>query len=416
MMYFLYSLQTLGELVGSGVAQFYGRAYTQGTAVNFTLPLDFMGLSSTSQLVFSGAVTDPVLLQVESGPLPIDQRRVVLTCASPFGVVVENPGEVANWLVPAVFDGGPVPYDAFPLGSGTMVAASFDAEFLAEDVTAQLIEPLFSPNPMEPTMSIQDTIAPLGHTIIALDQPITTLADAQAWAQHLEFVSGPVEQHGAVLVVPFADLVQAEAFAAMDPVKTSYRIMAVCYAGASGQEPELAASVAAALADSADPALPFNGVNLPGLTPVEPQHQLSRTRIEQALQHGVCMVVTGPDGVPEIVRALSTYSQTPEGEADDLLLDINGALVLDYVRSVCRRYIRMQPRRKNTERTRRDLRSGLLGVCMKLDDAEILKNVRQRKDALTVLADPNDEYRANVRIPADWVRGMHVVAATLDVY
>lgn len=265
-------------------------------------------------------------------------------------------------------------------------------------------------------MSIQDTIAPLGHTIIALDQPITTLADAQAWAQHLEFVSGPVEQHGAVLVVPFADLDAAEAFAAMAPVKTSYRIVAVCYAGAVGQEPELAASVAAALADSADPALPFNGVNLPGLTPVEPQHQLSRTRIEQALQHGVCMVVTGPDGVPEIVRALSTYSQTPEGEADDLLLDINGALVLDYVRSVCRRYIRMQPRRKNTERTRRDLRSGLLGVCMKLDDAEILKNVRQRKDALTVLADPNDEYRANVRIPADWVRGMHVVAATLDVY
>jgi phage tail sheath gpL-like len=264
--------------------------------------------------------------------------------------------------------------------------------------------------------TLTTAIAALGHTIIALDSPITTEADALAWKNHLDFVSGPTEQHDAILIVPFTDIEAAETFAAYAPVKTSYRFVAVCYHGATGQAAELSASLAAALADSADPALPFNGVNLAGLTPVEPAFNLTKTRIEAALHNGVCVIQTGADGVPEIVRAITTYQQTPEGEDDDILLDVNGPLVLAYVRKTMRQIAKSQPRRKNTLRQRRDLRSAFLEGCMKLDTAEILKNVDARKDALTVDADPNDEYRVNVRIPADWVRGMHVIAATLDVY
>ena len=264
--------------------------------------------------------------------------------------------------------------------------------------------------------SLFDTIAPLGHTIITLSDSLTTQAEALAWAQHLEFVSGPTEQHDAILVVPFTEIEDAEAFAALAAAKTSYRIVAACYHGATGQEAEIAASIAAALADSSDPALPFNGVNLTGLTPVEPAYVLTKTRIEQALHNGVCMIATGADGVPEIVRAITTYQQTPEGEEDDLLLDVNGALVLAYVRKTMRSIAKAQPRRKNTASARRDLRSAFLAGCMKLDAAEILKNVDARKDALTVDADVNDEYRVNARIPSDWVRGMHIIATTLDVF
>ncbi len=270
--------------------------------------------------------------------------------------------------------------------------------------------------PEEPIMSLFTTIEPLGHTIIALSNSLTTQAEALAWAQHLEFVSGPTEQHDAILIVPFTDIEAAEAFAALASAKTSYRIVAACYHGATGQEAEIAASIAAALADSADPALPFNGVNLTGLTPVEPAYVLTKTRIEQALHNGVCMIATGADGVPEIVRAVTTYQQTPEGEEDDLLLDVNGALVLAYVRKTMRSIAKAQPRRKNTASARRDLRSAFLAGCMKLDAAEILKNVDARKDALTVDADVNDEYRVNARIPSDWVRGMHIIATTLDVF
>lgn len=264
--------------------------------------------------------------------------------------------------------------------------------------------------------SVMDTIAPLGHTIIVVPAPITLEADALAWAQHLNFVSSSTEQRDAILIVPFSDIEEAEAFAALAPVETSYRIVAVCYHGATGQEPEIAACMAAALADSADPALPFNGVNLTGLTPVEKQYELTNTRIEQALQNGVCVIRTGADGVPEIVRAITTYAKTPEGEDDDLLLDVNGALVLAYVRKTMRQVIKQQPRRKNTELQRRNLRTLLLTTAKKLDDAEILQNVDARKDQLTVVADPNDAYRVNCRIPSDWVRGMHIIGTTLDVF
>lgn len=49
-----------------------------------------------------------------------------------------------------------------------------------------------------------------------------------------------------ILVIPFSDVEVAEEFAAQAPVKSSYRVVCVCYHGANGQEPELAAAMAAA--------------------------------------------------------------------------------------------------------------------------------------------------------------------------
>ncbi|MDW5390530.1 phage tail protein, partial [Acinetobacter baumannii] len=119
-----------------------------------------------------------------------------------------------------------------------------------------------------------DTIKPLGHTIIAVSAPPAAGADTIAWIDHLTSVSDSIEQRPAILVVPFSDIEAAEAFAAQAPVKTNYRVICPCYHGATGQEPEIAAAIAAALADSNDPALPFNGVNLGGLTPVADEFKL----------------------------------------------------------------------------------------------------------------------------------------------
>jgi phage tail sheath gpL-like len=174
--------------------------------------------------------------------------------------------------------------------------------------------------------------------------------------------------------------------------------------------------VAAALADSNDPAVPFNGYNS-WIEAVDDQYKLTWERTEAALQAGVCMIQLGADGVPEIVRALSTYKANPDsGDPDDIVADINGALVLDYTRKVVRQAVRKNGRRKNTVRQRKNLRSLILVELLKLDDAEILQNVRERANELRVLEDNTDRSRVNVQIPADWVRGMHVIAATLDVY
>ncbi|MCG9496218.1 phage tail protein [Acinetobacter pittii] len=262
-----------------------------------------------------------------------------------------------------------------------------------------------------------DTIKPLGHTIIAVSVPPAAGADTTAWIDHLTSVSDSIEQRPAILVVPFSDIVAAETFADQAPVKTSYRVVVVCYNGATGQEPELAAAMAAALADSNDPALPFNGVNLGGIKPVADEFKLTFERMEAAMNKGVCMINTGADGKPEIVRAISTYRMNPDsGEADDLMLDINGVLVVDYTRKVIRQDLMKERRRKNTAAQRRNIKSIILTRAIQLDKAEILQNVRETADQITVIEDTTDRYRVNVKVPTDWVRGMHVIGTTLDVY
>lgn len=266
-------------------------------------------------------------------------------------------------------------------------------------------------------MTIQETIAPLGHTIIALSTAPVDLAETTAWIDHLNSVSDAINQNPAILVIPFSNVEEAEDFAAQAPVETSYRVVCVCYHGAMGQEPELAAAMAAALADSADPALPFNGVNLGGVAAVEDQFKLTFERVEAALNHGVCMIQTGADGKPEIVRAVSTYRVNPDsGEDDDLMLDINGALTIDYVRKVMRTAASKERRRKNTAPARRNVRSIFLTEALKLEKAEILENVTASSDQLVVVQDSIDKSRVNAAIPSYWVRGMHVVATTLHVY
>ena len=262
-----------------------------------------------------------------------------------------------------------------------------------------------------------EVIEPLGFTILAIDTAPTVGDDTMAWTDHLNFVSDAIEQRPAILVIPFTDIDAATTFAAQAPIETSYRVIIACYHGATGQEAEISGAMAAALADSNDPAVPFNGVNLEGVSPVENKYKLTFERQERALKAGVCVIATGADGKPEIIRAVSTFRKNPDtGLVDDIMLDINGALVIDYVRKVMRTAASKERRRKNTAAQRRNLRSTFLAEAKKLDDAEILQNVQETADQLIVEQDSTDRYRVNATIPADWVRGMHVIAATLNVY
>lgn len=216
-------------------------------------------------------------------------------------------------------------------------------------------------DPQAPVPDVDDTteiIAPLGHTILVLDKPPAIGDETEAWVDHLNFVSDAIEQRPAIIVVPFSDIEAATLFAAQATVETSYRVVAACYHGATGQEAEIGAAMAAALADSNDPALPFNGVNLNGVEAVEDKYKLTFERQERALKAGVCIIATGADGKPEIVRAISTFRKNPDsGLADDIMLDINGVLTIDYVRLVMRTAASKERRRKNTAAQRRNLRS-----------------------------------------------------------
>ncbi len=260
-------------------------------------------------------------------------------------------------------------------------------------------------------------LAPLGHSIIALDSPITDEAVANAWADHIDFVSSRTEQNDAVLIVPFTDIEQATNFAGFARIKSNWRIIAVCYHGATGYEPELSAGVAGVISAEADPAMPFNDLTLPNLPVVSGDKLLTNTQIEQALHKGVAMVALNHANKPAIVRLISTYQvNATTGADDDLMLDINGALVVRYVRRDLRASAKQNPRRKNTKASRQELRSLFLDRCIKMELAEILENVESSKNELTVAVNPNDKTGAIARIPTHWVRGMHIVDVTLDVY
>ncbi len=260
-------------------------------------------------------------------------------------------------------------------------------------------------------------LAPLGHSIIALDSPITDEATANAWADHIDFVSSRTEQNDAVLIVPFTDIEQATNFAGFARIKSNWRIIAVCYHGATGYEPELSAGIAGHISAEVDPAMPFNDLTLPNLPMVSGDKLLTNTHIEQALHKGVAMVAPNHANKPAIVRLISTYQVNPTtGADDDLMLDINGALVVRYVRRDLRMAVKANPRRKNSKAGRQELRSLFLERCLKMDRAEILENVEASKDELTVTVNPHDKTGAMARVPAHWVRGMHIVDVMLDVY
>jgi phage tail sheath gpL-like len=58
----------------------------------------------------------------------------------------------------------------------------------------------------------------------------------------------------------------------------------------------------------------------------------------------------------------------------------------------------------------------VLNQLLKLDKAEILENVAALEPELIVVLNSTDATRADVTIPTDMVRGMHIIAATLKVY
>lgn len=268
-------------------------------------------------------------------------------------------------------------------------------------------------------MALQDTlntIEPLGHTVIALDAPIATEADAATWQNYLNLVAGPVEQHPALVIVPFNTLAAALAFAAYAETMSSYFFVAALYNGCQ-QLPAISASLAAAISAMPDVATPLDHTQLPGLTPVDNSYTLSRTQIESALEAGVTVIAVDEDtGVPAIVRCVTTYQQNPNGNPDTLMMDVNTTLIVAYVRQQVRIAIKQLGALKNISGGWATVRTAVLMTLLKLQTANILQNVEQWEPQLLVVQDATDNTRADITIPTDMVPGMHVIAGTLNIY
>ena len=181
---------------------------------------------------------------------------------------------------------------------------------------------------------------------------------------------------------------------------------------------ELAAAFAAVAAGEEDPARPLNTLKLNGIGVCDSADKTMRTEQENALYNGVTPIETSPDGTSaQIVRAISTYTKTANGTADESLLDMTTVRTLIYVSGACADRIALRfPRDKMTGHTIDRVRSELIDVLMKCEELEIVEDVENNLAKLIVERDAQNIGMLNCRVPSDVVNGLHQVGMVIDLY
>nr|WP_232219859.1 phage tail sheath subtilisin-like domain-containing protein [Pseudogulbenkiania sp. MAI-1] len=256
------------------------------------------------------------------------------------------------------------------------------------------------------------TMVGAGHHIVV--SPFADQASLTAVRSHLEFVSGPMEQRGAIAAFGWPGTLASGTTLAGQI--NSGRITGAWHRGSAKLPCEIAAGYAAVLASEEDPARPLNTLELKGLDVTGLTDRPSRTEQENALYNGLTPLEIGPGDRVQIVRAISTYTKDAQGIDDVALLDITTIRTLDYVRKACRERIALRfPREKLSERTPDKVRSELYDVLLKLEELEIVENVEANKAGLLVERDSQDANRLDAKIPTDVVNGLHVFAGRIDL-
>jgi len=246
--------------------------------------------------------------------------------------------------------------------------------------------------------------------IISAWNDATSLAALKA---HLDSVSGPLEQRGAIGVYGHTgSLATATTLAA----GVNAGRISGCNFKVPEQPCELAAAYGAVVASEEDPAQPLNLLELAGITAPALADRLSRTEQETALYNGVTPLDAGPGETVQIVRAITTYTLDAQSIPDISLLDLTTIRTLDYVRKACRERISLRfPREKLSERTAPKVKDQLLDVLYKLEELEIVEQVEANVDGVIVERDLQDPNRLDAKIPVDVVNGLHVFAGRIDL-
>ena len=253
-----------------------------------------------------------------------------------------------------------------------------------------------------------------GHHIVACGiNDETNLLKLRA---HLDTVASPMEKRWAIGVYgQTGTLAQATTLAGR---LNHGHIVSAWYRGTPSLPCELAAAFAAVMASEEDPARPLNTLALNSIGVCESKDKTMRTEQENALYNGVTPIETSPAGTQaQIVRAITTYTKTANGTADESLLDVTTVRTLIYVSRACVDRIALRfPRDKLSDRTPPRVRSELIDVLMRCEELEILERVEENLPKLIVERDLQNTGMLNCRIPSDVVNGLHVVGMVVDLY
>ena len=253
-----------------------------------------------------------------------------------------------------------------------------------------------------------------GHNLIAVG--CTDEANLLKLRTHLETVGAPEEKRWALGIYGQTGAL-AQTTTQAGRLNSGY-LYAAWYRKTPSLPCELAAAFAAVVASEEDPARPLNTLKLNGIGVCDSADKTMRTEQENALYNGVTPIETSPDGTSaQIVRAISTYTKTANGTADESLLDMTTVRTLIYVSGACADRIALRfPRDKMTERTIARVRSELIDVLMKCEELEIVEDVENNLANLIVERDAQNTGMLNCRVPSDVVNGLHQVGMVIDLY
>lgn len=253
-----------------------------------------------------------------------------------------------------------------------------------------------------------------GHNLIAVG--CTDEANLLKLRTHLETVGAPEEKRWALGIYGQTGAL-AQTTTQAGRLNSGYLYLA-WYRKTPSLPCELAAAFAAVVASEEDPARPLNTLKLNGIGVCDSADKTMRTEQENALYNGVTPIETSPDGTSaQIVRAISTYTKTANGTADESLLDMTTVRTLIYVSGACADRIALRfPRDKMTERTIARVRSELIDVLMKCEELEIVEDVENNLANLIVERDAQNTGMLNCRVPSDVVNGLHQVGMVIDLY
>ena len=248
------------------------------------------------------------------------------------------------------------------------------------------------------------------HIIVS---PFNDVPNAKALSQHITQVSNAIEQRGCIGVMGLRGTMPQGA--SLTAQLNDGRITCAWYKGADEACGIIAAGYAAVLAFEEDPARPLNTLEIKGLD-ITPDAQWPLfNECNNALYNGLTPL-TIVAGKVQIMRAVSTYTKSAANVDDPALLDITTIRTLDYTRRAIKERIALRfPRDKLSDRLLPKVKSEILDVLLKLEQAEIIENAEANKGKLIVSRSLQDANRVNAVIPADVVNGLHVFAGRIDL-
>jgi len=256
--------------------------------------------------------------------------------------------------------------------------------------------------------TLLDVLTPGRYGIVCV--PYTSQTRLTLVKTYLDFVSGPVEQRPGVAIA--AVTTDTTTSTTLAKALNSRRMVIGSLKDTDTPSPQVAAALSAVMLAQPDPALPFDGYELPTVIAPPAGKNFSRQDQESILLCGgiTPLEVTRAGGV-SIVRLISTEIDGPSAQLPDVWVRS-----MDFVREACiTAYTPAFKGGKLTTKTPGAVRSVLLGVMVKLEQAEIVKNVQLWKDRLIVIPDENNLGWIKVRIPADVVVGLHGMTGFIEL-